>query len=745
MGALSAVAVGALVTGFALPAAAVPSDAPALEQTTRRIPSTTVPASTAVPALTHVPVSIGVPASTAVPASTESAEPALPASTAVPALTTVPASPTVPASTTAPTSTGSAEPALTPPAEERVRGLIVKTATTGVSSRSLARASESALDEAATPTDVAIGSPITPRMRVLEFDAPVTLADAEAAARDLQALPEVEWAVPDRLMHAVTTPVIPDDPRFYDQWDVWDASAANGGFSVKAPLLWGRTIGSSDVVVAVIDTGITAHPDLDANVIAGYDFIDDIDVANDGDGRDPNPADPGDWITSAEAAYGYFEGCYVENSSWHGTHVAGTIAAVQGNGIGISGIAPGVRIQPLRALGKCGGYTSDVVAAIRWAAGGSVTGLPPNPTPAKVINLSIGSIGSCSAAEQEVIDFVRTREVTVVVASGNESAPVRTSSPANCNGVIAVAATARNGAQTGYSNYGEAPGEITIAAPGGAGSDSGILSTYNTGSQSPGAATYGVLRGTSMATPHVSAAAALAYSLGATTAADVKQRLIDAAQPFPSGVANSCTIVLCGAGILDVSTIRSTPVGAPDAPKGVTAVAGDRSAVLSWVAPAETGGAAITSYVATAQPGGQTCTTATTSCSIGGLTNGVAYSVTVIATNEAGFSSSASSAVSVTPRAAIALPGAVTDVSVTWRKVGRAYTAVLRWTAPAGITDPSYRARLARVGGSYGSWMELSRAQVSATDLRVGRTYRVQIQAGNEAGWGASKVVRLSA
>ncbi|MBU6313004.1 MAG: S8 family serine peptidase [Actinomycetales bacterium] len=636
-----------------------------------------------------------------------------------------------------------APPTPAPPADERVRGLIVKTATTTVSVQGLASASEAVLADASVPTDVGIGPAIAPRTRVLEFGEPVTLEQAQVAASEIQARADVVWAVPDRLMRANVAPDLPNDPRFGDQWDVWDASSPNGGYSVKAPLLWGTTPGQSSIVVAVIDTGITAHPDLDANVVAGYDFISDVDVANDGTARDPDPADPGDWITGSESAYGAFEGCDVTDSSWHGTHVAGTIAAIQDNAIGISGVAPGVRIQPLRALGKCGGYTSDIVAAMRWAAGGDVPGVPANPTPAKVINLSLGGSGDCSAPEQEVVDFARSRDVTVVVAAGNEDAPVSTSTPANCSGTVRVAATGRDGSRSYYSNYGQSPGDITIAAPGGDSTvDSKILSTYNSGTRSPASPIYASLQGSSMAAPHVAAAAALAYSLGWSTADEVRQALLTAVQPFPAEVVYACTVVLCGSGILDLSRLVAGPT-VLGAPTGVSATPGDASTTVTWMAPQETGGSAISSYLATAQPGGATCTATSLTCTITGLANGTSYSITVTATNAAGLTSSSSAPVSVTPQANTALPGKVADVTVSWRKVGRTYTATIRWSAPEGFPDAQYRARLARVGGSYGSWTYLSAAFARASDLRMGRSYRVQIQAGTDDGWGTSTIVRL--
>ena len=221
------------------------------------------------------------------------------------------------------------------------------------------------------------------------------------------------------------------------------------------------TIGAPGVVVAVLD-GLVPHADLDGNILdgagrvaPGYDFI-SLDTfagcagmpctANDGNGRDSNPTDPGDWITPSENASGFFKNCGVSNSSWHGTHVAGTIAAATNNALGVAGVNWGSRLLPVRVLGKCGGYTSDIVDGMRWAAGLAVAGVPPNANPAKVLNMSFGGPGPCGAVFQSAINDVNAAGAAVVVAAGNESEDVALQ-PASCTGVITVAATTRSGSK----------------------------------------------------------------------------------------------------------------------------------------------------------------------------------------------------------------------------------------------------------------------------------------------------------
>jgi hypothetical protein len=305
-----------------------------------------------------------------------------------------------------------------------------------------------------------------------------------------------------------------------------------GAFGTKANAAWNLTQGSSDVIVAVLDTGITAHPDLGAQV-PGYDMISSTSISNDGNGRDNDPSDPGDWCPSAGSS-----------SSWHGTHVAGTVNAAI-NGAGSVGVAPNVKVQNVRVLGTCGGSMSDIASAIYWAAGGTVAGVPTNANPADVISLSLGGGGACSATEQNAINFAHSRGIVVTVAAGNENSDASTSSPGNCNNVITVAATDSNGKRASFSNYGS---YIEIAAPG-----VGIYSTVNTGPTTPSGYSYQSWNGTSMATPHVAGVVALMLSRDQTlTPAQVLQRIQSTASAFGGGVCDSAApSKTCGSGVIN--------------------------------------------------------------------------------------------------------------------------------------------------------------------------------------------------
>lgn len=332
----------------------------------------------------------------------------------------------------------------------------------------------------------------------------------------------------------------PTDPEYSSQWHYFDTL---GG--INLPSAWAQTTGSSSIVVAVLDTGITAHPDFSGRVLSGADLISDLSFANDGNGRDTDPSDPGDWVNPGDPCY---QGQSLP-SSWHGTHVAGTIAANANNSTNVVGVNWNSKILPVRVLGKCGGYTSDIADGIRWAVGGSVTGLPVNTNPAKVINMSLGGQGPCTTDMQAAIDYARARQAVVVVAAGNSSANLDVTSfaPANCLGVIVVGATNRNGARSYYSNYGEM---VDISAPGGD-SMGGVLSLTNYGSTSA-TSNYGTkfMSGTSMAAPHVSGVISLMFSVNAGLFPDqISVLLKETARAF-SGF-SGCSESTCGAGILN--------------------------------------------------------------------------------------------------------------------------------------------------------------------------------------------------
>ncbi|WP_444893573.1 S8 family peptidase [Microbulbifer sp. TRSA001] len=351
--------------------------------------------------------------------------------------------------------------------------------------------------------------------------------------------PDVAYAEPDLIMRAMATP---NDTSYLNQWHYYEST---GG--INLPSAWDITQGEG-AVIAVLDTGYRPHPDLIDNLLPGYDMIWDTFVSVDGDGRDSDATDPGDWYT--DKACGDDPDIPSESdSSWHGTHVAGTIAGVTNNNMGIAGVAYKAKIVPVRVLGRCGGYSSDIADGIIWGAGGTVAGLPTNPHPAQVINMSLGGYGSCGTTYQNAIDTARSLGATVVVAAGNKSSNARLYSPASCDGVVTIAATSRSGGLSYYSNYGNV---VDVAAPGGAQSyyddPNGILSTHNSGATDPGSDSYFYSQGTSMAAPHVAGVAALLYSADPSLTPDeVETILTDSARSFPS----SCSG--CGAGIVDAA------------------------------------------------------------------------------------------------------------------------------------------------------------------------------------------------
>lgn len=342
---------------------------------------------------------------------------------------------------------------------------------------------------------------------VVRADRRLDRAQAETLMRAIAADPNVESVRVDRMMHRAA---VPNDPVLASH-QMWHYGTGAGGARVTTAWEAGAT--GAGVVVAVIDTGATHHADLEANLLPGYDFISDAFVSHRAtDERVPGGWDIGDYSAANECG----AGAPASNSSWHGTHVAGTIAEVTNNGVGGAGIAYNAKVLPVRVLGRCGGYTSDINDAIVWAAGGHIEGVPDNTTPAEVINMSLGGAHDCDSDTQAAINAAVGLGTLVVVAAGNDNAPVTGHAPASCANVVTVGATGYSGQRASYSNYG--PG-IDLAAPGGAGTEGSpngyIWSTLNAGTTVTAGDIYAGYTGTSMATPHVAAVAALMQSVAA--------------------------------------------------------------------------------------------------------------------------------------------------------------------------------------------------------------------------------------
>ena len=374
--------------------------------------------------------------------------------------------------------------------------------------------------------------------------------DAETTLKAWEQAPGVIGVNPDIQVLPTADPA---DPRYAEQWDMHVPTTGKDG-AANVSSAWGNTTGEG-VVVAILDTGSTDHPDLVANTPAGWgiDMVEDSARARDGDGRDMNPTDEGDWWSYP--------------SSWHGTHVAGTIGAAQNN-IGISGVAPNVSMLHVRVLGAGGGSFNDVIDGIRWAAGlttswdgrpWSAFGLTNNAHPADVINMSLGGGSPCWSTLQDAISQARAAGAVVVTAAGNSTMDAANFTPANCSDTVTVAATGRVGGLAAYSNYGSS---IDIAAPGGdMVRDSGILSTIGTGASTLTGYSYTGYQGTSMAAPHVAGVAALVASLHPTWGpTEIEAAIYAGARPFPADSLRPCVTTSetptgsqrrCGVGLLD--------------------------------------------------------------------------------------------------------------------------------------------------------------------------------------------------
>ena len=290
-------------------------------------------------------------------------------------------------------------------------------------------------------------------------------ADLARLLAELKADPSVQYAEADVKLQRVelrareaAPQLVPDDP-YFAQYQ-WHLSSATGG--INAPAAWDVAQGEG-VVVAVLDTGILPqHPDFSGNLLEGYDFISDAETSRRAtDDRVPGALDYGDWVENDRECSA---DSVAEDSSWHGTHVAGTIAESTNNAVGMAGVAYKARVLPVRVLGKCGGYLSDIADAITWASGGTVAGVPANPNPAEVINMSLGGGGACDPAYQDAINGAVSRGTTVVVAAGNSASNAANFRPASCSNVVSVGAARITGGIAYYSNFGTV---VDLSGPGG--------------------------------------------------------------------------------------------------------------------------------------------------------------------------------------------------------------------------------------------------------------------------------------
>lgn len=436
------------------------------------------------------------------------------------------------------------------------------------------------------------------RHQVLNFGQLLRGEALDNAVRRMRLHPDVLVVEPDvRLRPAA----VPNDPQYpLRQWNL--QTPAQHLTAINMPPAWDLTTGAP-VTVAVLDTGIRpAHPELVGKILPGYDFVSEVETANDGDGRDPDPSDPGDWVTAAESRTANFSGCPIENSTWHGTFIAGQIAALTNNADGMAGVSWAARILPVRVSGKCGAFVSDILDAIRWAAGLSVTGVPANPNPARILNLSFGGDAQCSAASQAVLDEVATLGALLVVAAGNESGVLRR--PADCQGVLAVSSVRGDGAKAEYSNYGA---NVALAAPGGSGLQS-IYSLTNAGLRGPSLDIFGEKFGTSFSAPLAAGVAALMLSVNpALSGAQLISRMKQGTRPHTfspllpacgpgAGQACNCTTTTCGAGLLDADgALRAALRPVAVAVAGGTAQAGN-SVQLSGSDSAAATGASVARY-----------------------------------------------------------------------------------------------------------------------------------------------------
>lgn len=382
----------------------------------------------------------------------------------------------------------------------------------------------------------------------------ITLSDEAQLTNTLASLngsAEVAFAEVDETFQPLT--LEPNDTLFGEQLQYQNARVLSDSYGINLPEAWDVSTGVPTVTVAVIDTGIRAdHPEFAGRIVDGFDFIASSSNGNDGDGRDSDPSDPGDGISLSESTdiNSPYYGCATANSTWHGTAMAGLLGATGNNHEGIAGVNWQSKILPLRVLGKCGGSSSDIADAIRWAAGFDVPGTTLNTHPAQVMNLSLGRPGRCSNTLQSAIDDATAAGAVIVVAAGNSGINASNASPANCKGVIVIGASTLDGYRAHYSNYGSV---VSIAAPGGNtayNTSDALMTTADSGTQQPAGPSYKAYRGTSISTAVASGVISLMKSVQPSlTASEIITILQHTATPYSN--IDSCTDDLCAKGIIN--------------------------------------------------------------------------------------------------------------------------------------------------------------------------------------------------
>jgi serine protease len=606
---------------------------------------------------------------------------------------------------------------------------------------------------------------LTPSMHVLYLEKTLYGADVAAALDVLRADPSVKFAEVDqrRYPHAV-----PNDPLFMPsteatgQWFMMTPSsavvppagtaAAGDPAATDAVSAWGITTGNSGEIIADVDTGVRfEHPDLlragfGGRLLPGYDFVSEDQsptsgaalgtslIANDGDGWDPDPSDPGDWIDSTDQQHTTLfpsSDCQIADSSWHGTRVMGILGALTNNEVGVAGMTWNSYLLPVRALGKCGGYDSDIIAGMQWAAGLSVTGVPDNPFPATIINLSLGGSGSCPAAYAAAVAMLDTMGVLVVASAGNQSGPV--AAPANCAGVLAVAGLRNVGTKVGYSSFGP---EVGIAAPAGncinAGGEGPCLrsidTTTNTGLTGPASNTY-----TNQINPNLgtSFSAPIVRAVNANlTPAQLIARIKASATAFPQPAGLPvCPLVSadgsgecacpndgseCGTGMLNAFAAVSAALRPIAAVRVPASTAVGSSVVLDATGSAASCGRTVASY-AWAASGGATIQPGTaTSPKVIVLPTGTPGSLSLTVTDSAGAIDTATIAVGA--------DGSITPAAATPKSAGSSATACPAAASvvpvPPTVTESFAPAR---VGQNAASALTITLDNSNAFDLTQAR------------------------